>query len=307
MSEDRRHNREGEANRSLTELLSAYLDDRESLSSTEVEQVEVLLEQDEAARQSYAELQTITRELSSLPSIESPRSYHLNAEMVGAPEPIVLQETPAWYARHTAAVRWTTAAAAVLFAFVLGADLVINGVFSDPQSDSDLFQAEQAELSSRQGESDEDGSAAGGDDAEAEAVEEEAVEEEAADDSGGAAEPPGAALVPENAGDNEDAEAVEEDESAEPTAMLEFGVDEEQEAGDTSVVVPTEGLAMDESSAENQANLVDEDLADRDDGSPDRRAWRIAEFSLVILLGVLITLMVVLPRLGGGSARTGSG
>ena len=319
MSDDRRHNREGEANRPLAELLSTYLDDRESLSSTEIEHVEVLLEQDEAARQSYAELEVITRELSSLPSIESPRSYHLSAEMVGAPEPIALQETPAWYARHAATVRWATAAAAILFAFVLGADLIVNGVFSDPNSDSDLFQMEQADLSSRQDEFDGADDDAGGNEAEI-------LEEEAAGDSGADSEPPSAALAPENADDGEEAEAVEEDESAEEEAVdseeaeaeaveeeqsaadatvaLEFSIEEEE--GETSAATGSDETRLDDSSGEDQAGFVDEGLASPGDGSSDRRNWRIAEFSLVVLLGVLITLMVILPRLGGSSARTGS-
>jgi hypothetical protein len=46
-----------------------------------------------------------------------------------------------------------------------------------------------------------------------------------------------------------------------------------------------------------------DDSGAADEGS-DRRLWRIAEFSLVVLVTVLITAMIVLPRLGRRSART---
>jgi hypothetical protein len=47
---------------------------------------------------------------------------------------------------------------------------------------------------------------------------------------------------------------------------------------------------------------LDASLDEDDDGS-DRRTWRIAEISLVVVLGLLITAIIVLPRLAGSSAR----
>ncbi|CAN5816027.1 hypothetical protein BH23CHL2_BH23CHL2_07340 [soil metagenome] len=296
MSDDRRHNRDDEINRPTAELISAYLNDWESLSSQELERLELLLDEDQDAQRIHAELRVITRELGNLDHVPAPRSYHLDAEMVGAPEPVVLQETSAWYAHHAQTVRWATAAAAILFVFVLGADLVVNGVFFDT-GDDDVFETNQAEMTSRQ--ADDDNAEAGASDA-----------EESAGDDAGAGEDAPAALVPESAGDDDAApDEPDSDISAMESAPSEEdqgGASAEPEAGDGALTaIPTP--AIDESASGDRPFAVDQAQLDADGGDSDRRLWRIAQFSLVVLLGLLITAMVVLPRLGNGTTRTRNG
>lgn len=321
MSDDRRHNREHEISRPLVELVSAYLDDRESLSSRELEHVEELLEQDRDARQIHAELRAITRGLESLGPVPAPRSYHLDAEMVGAPEPIVMQETSAWYVRHTEKVRWATAAAAVLFVFVLGADLVLNGIVSDSNGDQDLFQTDQSEMTGRQAD---DFDADAGDDGAA-----------VAEDAGEGEEAPSTLMVPETSGDSDEAESdMDSDTSDEPiaTEAVEESADEsddESEAGDgtdevtgdaddaspadETVPEPPDipaadvGTPDDSGSTEQMLTFDQDAAAESDDGDSDRRLWRIAQFSLAVLLGLLITALVVFSRLGGAASRPRGG
>lgn len=308
MTDDRLHNQDQGTNRPPVELLSAYLDDRESLTSAELEQVELLLAQDRDAQQAYAELQVISRSLGSLEPIAAPRSYHLDAEMVGAPEPVALQQSSAWYARHADAVRWATAAAAVLFVFVLGADLVLNSILSGPSNESnDVFNANQAEITSRNADSD---------DAAAAADEAGDAEEPSGADAGGGDEAPPVVtpdIVEDDGGASAAAQAgVESDDdddesAAEPeTSALEANPDDGGQAADTAGSESTDDFnadASDESASNQQALKFEEAETGADEADSGRRLWRIAEFSLVVLLGLLITVMVVLPRLGAGSAR----
>lgn len=329
MSEDRRHNRDHEISRPLVELVSAYLDDRESLSSRELEHVERLLEQDQSARRIHAELRAITGGLANLGPVPAPRSYHLDAEMVGAPQPVVMQETAAWsgarWARHTQKVRWATAAAAILFVFVLGADLALNGLVSDSDGDQDLFQTDQSEMTGR---SADDSDADVGDGAAA-------VEDDAGDDAGAGEDAPSTLLVPETSEESDEAqgdmdsdtsdeaiatEAVEEsaDESeaetdaGDGTDAVTGDADDDRPADDSVSEGPDEpavdAATPGEAGSTEQMFTFDRDVAsETGDGGSDRRPWRIAQFSLAVLLGLLITALVVLPRLGGSASRTRGG
>lgn len=304
MSEDRRHNREAGDNRPLAELISAYLDDRESLTSDELAQVERLLEEDPPARQMHAEMDVIRLGLRDLEPIQAQRSFHLDAEMVGAPEPVVMQETQAWYVRRIETVRWVTAAAAVLFVFVLGADLVLNGVLSGPADSNETNQAEQAEIMSRQ--AGDNGVTAGDTGAGAAAV-----EDESADDSGGGIEASRAA-TPTVAAETTGSAAEATEGQEEPAALAPAPGDEEASDGSDQTAPTPEtqaaSVATGEPAADSgtQAFNLNADDAGTEDESADRRPWRIAEFSLVVLLGLLITAMVVLSRLGRNSARAAS-
>jgi len=306
MSEDRRHNRAPGNDRPLAELLSAYLDDRDSLSSSELARVERLLDEDPTARRMHAELGVIRQELRSLESIPAPRAYHLDAEMLGLPEPVILRETQAWYARHTETVRWATAAAAILFVFVLGVDLISSGAFSGTGDEDFDAAPEQAEIMSRM---------ADDDDAAAEALEEEASDGEAAletyadeagDDAGESEEAP-PVVTPEVA---EDAASGAEEAEDEAAATAPDPVEEEEEAAggadQPEATAETEAAvaATEQARAPSETMAFDADDSGAADEGSDRRLWRIAEFSLVVLVTVLITAMIVLPRLGRRSART---
>lgn len=310
MSEGRRHNREWEGDRQLAEMISAYLDDRESLSTEEQAQIAALLADDPEARQIHAELGVIRQELRNLEPIAAPRPYHLTAEMVGAPEPVKLQESTAWYARHTETVRWATAAAAVIFVFVLGADLILHGVFSEPDGGNSTVQTDQADVMSRQaGDDDSAGSAAG--DTELEAISGDGGDDA---DAGEEAPPvPTPELAQDTAGGGENADEAEEEaeDAPDPAAIAPPADDgEEPETGESGDAAESGDSTDSAAIATEEASIADADLfydaeeSATDDGSPDRQWWRIAEFSLVVLLGLLLTAMVVLPRLGRNAART---
>jgi hypothetical protein len=283
------------------ELLSAYLDDPAGLSDEDRRRVEARLESDPETRRALAELRLIVSELGDLPAMSAPRTYHLDVEMAGAPEPVALQQTAAWYARHSDAVRWATAAAAVIFVFVLGADLVLNGVFSsEPDSMDSALPANEAEISVRQAE---DGSAAAGagEDAVGGAVAPEETAEEAEEGmAGDAAEQSSTpAMLPEV--------TLE----ADATATAQVASDQALEAATEAEAEPpaiTQGASESSDDDDSDTTMIAIDPAldaslDEDDDGSDRRTWRIAEISLVVVLGLLITAIIVLPRLAGSSAR----
>jgi hypothetical protein len=296
MSDERRHNRELDDNRPLAELISAYLDDRASLSSEELAGVELLLDADPTARQIHAELGVIHAGLRSFDPIEAPRSYHLTAEMVGASEPIVLQETSAWYVRQAATVRWATAAAAVIFVFVLGADLVLNSVFSGPVDSNDTYQADQSEFVSRQA----------GEEAAKGAASTQATEDASGGDAGGGAEAP-SFVTPEVTGDAADDQGVSGAAALAPASGTEEAEPLDGTANTMPMLAPEGADSSSDDSAIAESTLAfDADEASVESEASDRRLWRIAEFSLVIILGLLITALVVLPRVGGTATRSAS-
>jgi hypothetical protein len=310
VSDEQRHNQENGADAlsamPLEVMLSVYLDDRESLNAEALGRIETLLASDAEARRMYADLQSVVRELRHFEPVSAPRSYHLDPDMVGAPEPVRMTSTTVWYARHAGAVRWATAAAAVIFVFVLGADVALNNIRSNSSDFGDnAMPANQSRLS------DDD-----------EAVEEEA--EEQADDAGaGAAEmlPPaqddgddsggdGGGDADDAAGDDEVADTFATDGAATPAEDIETE-DTEAEAIPTPQVdqgesepISSEDSARDsEDSADVESLMFDEQAHDAGGGDSDRRAWRIVEFSLVVILGLLITAMVILPRMSGSPWR----
>jgi hypothetical protein len=288
------------------ELLSAYLDDPAGLSDEDRRRVEARLESDPEARRALAELRLIVSELGDLPSMSAPRSYHLDAEMAGAPEPVALQQTAAWYARHSGAVRWATAAAAVIFVFVLGADLVLNGVFSsEPDSMDSALPANEAEISVRQADDDDSAAPGAGEDAAGGAVAPEETAEEAEEEMAG------------DAAEDEDGEQSstpamlpEAMVEADATATAQVASEQALEAATEAEPEPpaiTQGASESSDDDDSDTTMIAIDPAldaslDDDDGS-DRRTWRVAEISLVVVLGLLITAMIVLPRLAGSSGR----
>ncbi len=308
MSEDRRHNREAADARTLAELISAYLDDPEYLSAEELANVERLVAEDDEARRIHAELRVISQALTELEPIPAPRDYHLTAEMVGAPEPVQLQArrdgSPAWYARHADTVRWATAAAAVIFVFVLGADLILNGVLSDPATTGDSVQTNQADTMVREADDADDGDAAADDSA---------MDEEAGGDAGAGEDAP-PVVTPEVAedgasGGQEAEESADDPEAAALAPEAEDGEDQGANNDDAAAATAealSEEPATDEASGNTDMFAFDADESAADESSSDRRLWRIAEFGLVVVLGLLITAMVVLPRLGRNNARAAS-
>jgi hypothetical protein len=343
VNDERQHNRENGAQAGsglpLEALLSAYLDDRESLNGEEIARVETLLASDAEARRIYAELRVVVGGLRSLAPVGAPRSYHLDPGMVGAPEPVQMTATTAWYARHAGAVRWATAAAAILFVFVLSADLVLNGIFTDPASDdaADSMPANQSQMSGGAGEAAEDTGGDAADDASGSGAAPTAAEGAAEEQPEALSVPQEEAAEPEEAeeegasgGETGEDEAVEEqsDDDAEslttpepvPTAAIGMAEDGEATPSD-GAAPPTEGdVAEDDGRDADDATLPEDTARSSDDeaqtntlafneadgadeGDSDRRLWRIAEFSLVVVLALLITAMIVLPRMARAPNR----
>lgn len=103
------------------ELLSAYLAgdlDDEVLH----QEVEAHLERCPTCREVAAELDALVHLLQTLPEPQLPRSFALTPEMVSPP---VVTPMP-WVVRLQPALRWATAAAALLLVLVLGADLIVH-------------------------------------------------------------------------------------------------------------------------------------------------------------------------------------
>lgn len=103
------------------ELLSAYLDGDVEDEQT-LERIDVHLAQCRDCREALGELRALVRLLGDLPEPAVPRSFALTPEMV---QPANVVPGP-WFVRFQPALRWATAAAAVLLVLVLGADLALH-------------------------------------------------------------------------------------------------------------------------------------------------------------------------------------
>lgn len=305
------------------ELLSAYLDNPDDLQPETRRRIEQELATNADARRTLHELEAIVNGLQSLPDIAAPRPYHLTPDMVDAPEPVKLRETSAWYVRHSETIRWATAAAAILFIFVFTADLVTNGV-GPGSGDGDTADSETEQTTLRSA----DGGQSGGDDAsgasEAEmqpVPEDDAdaggdaaptatpapveAEEESAQDSSGGAEAQEGAAQDDAAVTSAEADDGEVAESEEPPVTLNAPEEAATEAQGEAVPEREESDASgdDEAAADTAATEAPADMftmasEDADEGSSDSRTiWRAAEFSLIIVLALLLTIMIILPRL----------
>lgn len=312
------------------ELLSAYLDIPDELEPETRRRIEQELAANAEARRTLHELEAIVNGLQALPDIAAPRSYHLTPEMVGAPEPVKLQETKAWYVRHSESVRWATAAAAILFIFVFTADLVTNGIGPGDSSDGANVTSQSGDTADEPaGVRSADEGASGGDDAddEAEAEMQPVPEDGAASDSGDAAATATPAPVEaeeesaEDAGGGADAqESAPQDDAAVTSAEAGGEVAESEEETPVTLEAPEEAateaqgeavpdrdeadtVSDDDAASDTGATEAQEDMftvaaEDADEGGSDSRTvWRAAEFSLIIVLALLLTIMIILPRL----------
>lgn len=96
------------------ELLSAYLDDR--LAPRERKTLETRLAAEPALQQELSELRSTVHALRSLPKLRVPRNYTLTPEAAGKPRRSFTPLFPV--------LRLATALATVLFAFVVGVDMM---------------------------------------------------------------------------------------------------------------------------------------------------------------------------------------
>jgi hypothetical protein len=256
------------------ERLSAFLDDKNDLGIPEREAIAGHLASCQACQTVLTDLQLMVRTLGSLPEREAPRSFAVTRDMLqpatapDAPEPIILQESAQWHARHAGKVRWATAVAAMLFVFVISADLVTNGLRGYPGVDNT-----GSETSALLQESDAD----------------EDVGVFAAD----AAEPVPTAAVSED--------AVTESADAPPSDDADMS-----DSGEAALRT-TDGEAEDEKAEEMTAlSMETEDISDQpaselsaSSGDSSQMRWRVIEVSLALVLALLLAVMIGLPKQRG--------
>ncbi len=111
------------------ETIAAWLDEPDELSAEERATIEQHLAGCAECQQVAADLRALVAALAALPEVSPPRSFalaeeHAQPALDATREPIPLRASSRWYDRQMRALRWATAAAAILFVFVLGVDLV---------------------------------------------------------------------------------------------------------------------------------------------------------------------------------------
>ena len=279
--------------------LSAYLDDPSDFGPDERARLDAYLTTPEGAAR-VAEVRLLANGLRDLPQVEPPRSFRLSPAQVGAREPVVLRETPTWYARHGDKLRWATAAAALLFVLVVSADLLTHGI--TPGSDdmdsapaSDLRQESQPVTGGGQSEATSTTSAAEAAEAEATATSETmALTTEDATEEG---QPPPQATP----GTGEAAtEPAGGDDAAQDPAPTIAGDGASTPAGDATPspegTTQSDMAFLTETEESEAVNDDDSERAAQVESDESRAGWRIAEFSIVVVLVMLLTLLAVLPR-----------
>jgi hypothetical protein len=255
-------------------LLSAWLDDQASLDSAEQARVQRLLEESPAHRQALAELRELTAGLSRLPELRPDRSFQLTPELAGEPSRLKpARLTPGWPERRIAALRWATAAVALVFILVVGADVATNRPGQDAGQPALTMDAPEQSNS--------------------------ADLESAPEDARLAEEP--AATAATEAFQQMDEPEPESDDSTDSQSALE----ESMPAEDMAPMVaedeaqPSDGQDS-AANAETETTMSQETALDEagvQTGS-DRQAWRVAQVGLAILLTILVTLLAVLSRRG---------
>jgi hypothetical protein len=249
------------------ERLSAFLDDGNDLDIPERDAITGHLASCQVCQAVLIDLQLMVRTLGSLPEREAPRSFAITRDMLqpatepAAPGPIVLQQSAQWHARHAGKVRWATAVAAMLFVFVISADLVTNGLRTDPVGDSS---GTDSGVMLQEAAGDED----------ARVFAEEAAEDEALGTESADAPPSGEA----DTDDFGDAGlSTTDDEAA------------EEEAEQMSVLsMETEDIS-DQPASELSATS----------GDSSQMRWRVIEVSLALVLALLLAVMIGLPKQRG--------
>lgn len=261
------------------ELLSAYLDDPAALTAEDRARVEEALEHDAATQRAFAELELLTTELQALPDVDIPGSFRLSPSDVStvetSPSRSRAQSTP----RYIEPIRWAAAAAAILFVIVLSADLVSNSILGGPD------QASNSSIESV--------SEGAGEDARL-AIERATEAEDSASSADQAATAPQMETEAEEA-DQESAAGVATEASGNVTP--------EPGASGGVVVSPTPEAYTFEAPVEAtpEAALVapesQEAISAESESDDGQSIWRTIEFSLVVLLAVLIALIIFLPKI----------
>ena len=285
----------GNGNHPSVEQLSEYLDGADNPEIVEREAITQHLASCQACQDVLTDLQRMLQTLGSLPTRDVPRSFAITRDMLqpaktpAAVEPVVLQESAQWHARHAAKVRWATAVAAMLFVLVISADLVLNGLGNIETGSDDS--GDEITTMHFEEESEDSIGARVADDDEAEAIptaaaaQDAPVEEEAAEEEQEESEPP--SDMPESAEVPESDDAAGAEESADS-----MDAPQEESAGedeDLSVM----SMEPEDISGETAAEI------EESSGDSNQLRWRIAEVSLALVLALLLAVMIGLPKQRG--------
>jgi hypothetical protein len=256
------------------ERLSEFLDDSNDLDVPEREAISAHLASCQACQSVLTDLQLMVRTLGSLPEREAPRSFAITWNMMQpatspvVPAPIVLQESAQWHARHAGKVRWATAVAAMLFVFVISADLMTNGLRGNPGVGN-----AGPEVSTMLQDSDAD--------------------EDAGVFAADAAEPVPTAAAAE--------EAVPESADAPPSDAADM-----DDSGDADLRTTDGEVAEDEAEEITALSMETEDISDQptsdlaaSGSDSSHMRWRVIEVSLALVLALLLAVMIGLPRQRG--------
>lgn len=245
------------------ETISAWLDEPADLSADERFGIEAHLAGCEDCRQVADDLRALVAALAALPEAAVPRPFALGQEHARRPAPVTHREPAAsraasrWYDRQMRALRWATAAAAILFVFVLGIDLATTRF--DRASDDDSAPA----MSMEQG-------ASGSDEFEAQEATGETMAAEVAPAS---------------------------EQTPEPTSAAASAAQEEATpASADAQATPEADQAVTETDDQARVGTTREDAETRSPSRREERL-RLIEFGLATLFVWLLGLMIVLPRL----------
>lgn len=129
------------------ETIAAWLDEPDDLSSEERAAIAQHLAGCTECQQVAADLRVVVAALAVLPDAALPRSFalpieHAHSASAALREPTPIRSPGSWYDRQMRALRWATAAAAILFVVVLGLDLVTTRI-DRPTNDAAVMSMEQ--------------------------------------------------------------------------------------------------------------------------------------------------------------------
>lgn len=284
----------GSDNHPTVERLSEYLDASDDPGTSEREAINRHLTSCQECQTALADLQLMTRTLGALPEREAPRSFAITRDMLQpaktpeAPQPVVLQESAQWHARNAARIRWATAVAAMLFVFVISADLLTNGLsgvgtISDDAAD---------DITSMNFEDQPEGSlgASAGDEPEpipTTAAAQEAQVEEATEEEEAQVESAPPADAPEN-------DPVPESDESEGSGEI----SDSMPASDDDAEDSDEAMSVRSMQPEDGSEDLAAEVAETSSDSTHMR-WRIAEVSLALVLALLLAVMIGLPKQRG--------
>jgi hypothetical protein len=286
------------------EVLASFVDGVAELPAETRAAMEAHLAACSSCRGALAELRIVVAALSALPEIEPRRSFALTPAMAESRElaqtvpaaaretgaPIDMRQTTAWHERQMRAMRWATVAAAILFVFVLSADITSNRFFAEPAERDSSVMLDQGS----------DPSGASAPDAFV-APQPGTAAEDAAGTTGEirtTSGEPQPSATPASASVEAPPMATAAAAAAAPTEATEDLQQVTVEDDDTEA---QESTQFQDGSSEDSMLMAAEE--DRRSMSTSRHYWRLAQFGLAMLIVWLLAAMIALPRIRQGDRR----